>query len=173
MGGKKEPRDLIFCHCEALVPFRTQQYGPHTLVSIQRGATSAPHNLPASSANTTAVGASSTTAAALAAIRPDDVSVAASDADICHIVVLTNGFILSAKSAGMDEFHFRSHFDVNRQVRCASGKKCGNPHPVEESSHRCGGCGLLFHSQLTCGSKKLSELAGDGGGSLAAAAAQL
>ena len=45
----------------------------------------------------------------------------------------------------------------------------GNPHPVEESSHCCGGCGLLFHSQLTCGLKKLSEVAGDGGGSAAAA----
>ena len=28
LGGKKEPQDLIFCHCEALVPFRTQRYGP-------------------------------------------------------------------------------------------------------------------------------------------------
>jgi hypothetical protein len=122
-----------------------------------------PCNLSASSANMTAVGVSSTIAVALAAVRPDDVSVAASDADICHIVVLMNGFILLAKSVGMDELHFRSHFDGNRQFRCASGKKCGNPHPVEESSHRCGGCGLLFHSQLTCESKKLSELAGDGG----------
>jgi hypothetical protein len=135
-GGKKEPRDLIFCHVKPSCRFGRSDMAPPPLVSIQRGTTPAPRDLSASSANTTAVGASSTTAAALAAIRPDDVSVAASDADICHIVVLTNGFILSAKSAGMDELHFRSHFDGNRQVRCASGKKCGNPHPVEESSHR-------------------------------------
>ena len=97
--------------------------------------------------------------AADVAVRLGDVANADDDNNRRHIVVI-NGIKLSAKSAGMDECHFRSHFEGNRQVRCASGKKCGNPLPVEESSHRCGGCGLLFHSQLTCGSKKLSELAG-------------
>ncbi|KAL3788483.1 hypothetical protein ACHAW5_002542 [Stephanodiscus triporus] len=90
-------------------------------------------------------GTESTTAADVV-VRPGDVADADDDVDRRHIVVI-NGIQLSAESAGMDERQFRSHFDGNRQ----------------ESSHRCGGCGLLFHSQLTCGSKKLSELAGADG----------
>jgi hypothetical protein len=54
---------------------------------------------------------------------------------------------------------FCSHFNENKQVRCVSSKKCENPCPVKESSHRCGGCSLLLHSQLKCGTKKLSKLA--------------
>jgi len=115
---------------------------PPTLVSIPRGTTPAHYDLPAS-ADTTAVGTESTTAADVA-VRLGDVADADDDDDRRHVVAI-NGIELSAKSAGIDECHFRSHFDGNRQVRCASGKKCGNPRPVEESSHRCGGTSLFSY----------------------------
>jgi hypothetical protein len=84
------------------------------------------------------------------------------DANLCQIV-LAKGIVLLAESAGMDESRFHSHFNENLQVCCASGKKCENSCPVKESSHRCGGYSLLFYSQLTCATKKLSELAGADG----------
>ena len=138
--GALETENRVFCK---ILGGKKGRFGcsdmvPPPLDSIQRETMPAPHNLPAS--------ADLTTVAVLAVIKPDDVSAAASDADIiCHIVILTNSFILLVESSGMDECRFHSHFDRNRQ---------------EESSHCCRGCGLLFHSQL---SKKLSELAGDDG----------
>ena len=123
------------CRCEIMVP--------PPLLFVPRGAMPAHQRDFLAPADTTNVGT-------------------AVDVNFCRIV-LANGIILSAESAGMDESRFCSHFNENKQICCASGQKCENPCPVEESSHHCEGCGLLFHSELMCGTKKLSKLAGADG----------
>ncbi len=67
-------------------------------------------------ADTTTIGTALTMVEDPAA-KPDDVAIATSDADF-FCIVLRNGVVLSAKSAGMDECPFHSHFNKNEQVCC-------------------------------------------------------
>ena len=88
------------------------------------------------------------------------------DPNVCQFITHHDGseLILTSESTGIPECRFRNmfNFESNTQLLCAS-RECSNVGPVESSLHRCGSCGALYHSSITCGTVPFKEMVNTSG----------